>query len=287
MNSRKRLAGKVIVVIGGTSGLGLSAATAFAAEGARLVVVGRDPAKVTVARKKIGRGVLGLAGDAMDSKTAPEAIRIAVERFGRLDGLYHVAGGSGRRHGDGPLHALTDEGLEFTLRENLHSLIYSNRAAVRQFLEQRSGGSVLNMGSVLATSPSPHFFATHAYAAAKAAVVGLTKSAAACYADRDIRFNAVLPALVDTPMARRAVEDAAIMRFVATKQPLDGGRAGHPADLDAAALFFLSDESRYVTGQILAVDGGWSVTEGRIPTTKPRHRTRSATRGSTGKKPKR
>jgi NAD(P)-dependent dehydrogenase (short-subunit alcohol dehydrogenase family) len=161
------------------------------------------------------------------------------------------------------LHELSDQGWHYTLDENLTSLFHSNRAAVRQFLKQRTGGAVLNMGSVLGFSPSPRFFSTHAYATAKAAIVGLTKASASYYAPRDIRFNVIAPALVATPMSARAQEDQEILGFIRTKQPLDGGRIGRPEDLDAAAVFFLSDASRFVTGQVLAVDGGWNVSEGQ------------------------
>ena len=121
----------------------------------------------------------------------------------------------------------------------------------------------MNLGSVLAESPSPEHFATHAYAAAKAAAVGLTRSCAAFYAKHGIRFNLIAPGLVDTPMARRAAGDSSIQQFISRKQPLDGGRIGHPEDLDAAVVFFLSEQSKFVTGQVLAIDGGWSVSEGR------------------------
>ena len=148
---------------------------------------------------------------------------------------------------------------------NLTSMLYSNRAAARQFLAQGTGGSVLNMGSVLAHSPSPRHFATHAYATTKAAIEGLTTAAAAYYADRQIRFNVVAPALVETPMAQRAAQDDEIRQYISTKQPLDGGRIGAATELDAAVVYFLSNQSRFVTGQVLAVDGGWSVTEGQYP----------------------
>ena len=95
-------------------------------------------------------------------------------RSARFDALYHVAGGSGRAFGDGPLHEITDAGWDETLRFNLTSVFHSNRAATARFLEQQTGGSILNLGSVLGSSPSPRYFATHAYAAAKAAIVGLT-----------------------------------------------------------------------------------------------------------------
>ncbi len=259
------LEGKVIVIIGGTTGLGLSAARACVRAGARVVITGRNAGSVTDAAAALGVAGAALAGDAIDPGHAPAAIALARERFGGFHGLYHGAGGSGRRMGDGPLHEITDEGLRATLELNLHSVVFSNRAAVRQFLAQGSGGSILNLSSVLAWSPSPTFFATHTYASAKAAIIGLTKSTAAYYAPRDIRCNVLAPALVETPMARRAAGDATIQQFTATKQPLDGGRIGRPEDCDAAAVYFLSDAARFVTGQVLAVDGGWTVSEGQIP----------------------
>ena len=85
----------------------------------------------------------------------------------------------------------------------------------------------------------------------------------AYYADEGIRFNVVAPALVATPLASRALSDAAIMDYVVTKQPLDGGRVGLPEDLDEAVVFLLSDAARFVTGQVLRIDGGWSLTEGQ------------------------
>ena len=165
--------------------------------------------------------------------------------------------------GDGPLHDLTDEGWEWTMSLNLTSLFYSNRAATRQFLKQQRGGTILNLGSVLGYSPSPKYFGTHAYASAKAGIIGLTKSAASFYAPQNIRFNVLAPAATATPMSRRLQEDETLLRFVAGKQPLDGGRIGEARDLDAAAVYFMSDESRFVTGQVLGVDGGWAVTEGQ------------------------
>jgi NAD(P)-dependent dehydrogenase (short-subunit alcohol dehydrogenase family) len=253
------LEGKCIVVIGGTTGIGLSAARSFIEAGARVLALGLEEQSGV----ETNWGALGktVCGDATKPGTAEMAISGAVAAFGKLDGLYHVAGGSGRKWGDGPLHELTNEGWRATLDLNLTSLFYSNRAAVRQFLAQKSGGSILNISSVLAWSPS-HYFATHAYAAAKSAVIGLTQSSAALYAAEGIRFNVIAPGLVATPMSKRAQSNREIMEFIRTKQPLDGGRIGEPADLDAAAVFFMSDASKFVTGQVLAVDGGWSVTQG-------------------------
>jgi NAD(P)-dependent dehydrogenase (short-subunit alcohol dehydrogenase family) len=259
------LTDRIIVVIGGTTGLGLSAALACVKAGAKVVAVGRNPDSAAAAQEALGENGRVLSADATDPDTAPRAIVRAIEAFGGFHALYHVAGGSGRRFGDGPLHEITDDGWDYTLNLNLRSLFLSNRAACRQFLSQKTGGSILNMGSVLGWSPSRKFFATHAYAATKSAIIGFTKTCAAYYAPQNIRFNVLAPALVETPMAKRAAGDETILQFIRTKQPLDGGRIGHPDDLDAAAVFFLSDASKFVTGQVLAVDGGWTVSEGQIP----------------------
>jgi len=259
------LAAKRLVLIGGTAGLGLSAAKAFVAAGARVVCVGRPSEANDSVAAESEPSLHIIRADATQPETAAKAIQECVDTFGGLDGLYHVAGGSGRRWGDGPLHEVTDEGWHKTIELNLTSVFYSNRAAVRQFLAQNTGGSILNLVSVLAWSPSPKYFATQAYTAAKAAIVGLTQSCAAMYASQGIRFNALAPGLVETRIAERAASNPEIMAFIKTKQPLDGGRIGSSSDLDAAAVYFLSESSRFVTGQVLAVDGGWCVTEGQFP----------------------
>lgn len=257
------LTGKTIIIMGGTTGLGLSAARRLVEAGANVVVTSRSEANVDAALQVLGPQARGFAADAATPEAAERAVEMAVAEFGKLDALYHVAGGSGRSKGDGPLHEITDDGLRYTLDLNLSSIILSNRAAVRQFLKQGGGGVILNMASVLGWSPSPKYFASHAYAAAKAGIIGFSKSTAAYYAPQNIRVNVIAPALVETPMSQRAMGNEEILSFVATKQPLDGGRAGIPEDCDGAALFLLSDASRFITGQVLAVDGGWTVAEGQ------------------------
>lgn len=256
-----QLQNKNIVIIGGTTGMGLSAAKSFIKEGARVVVVGRNEQSVKEAGDILGESAIAFSGDATQPGTAVKAIQLCTGRFGGFDGLYHVAGGSGRNMGDGPLHELSLEGWDWTLRMNLTSMMFSNQAAVRQFIELKGGGTILNMGSVLGFSPSPQFFSTHGYAAAKSAIIGFSKSVAAYYAKDNIRVNVIAPAVVETPMAQRAATNPEILSFIKEKQPLDGGRIGHPADCDGLALYFMSDQSKFTTGQVVAVDGGWSVSE--------------------------
>ncbi len=257
------LTDKSIVIIGGTTGLGFSAAKAFVQNGANVVIVGRNTDSGLLALSELGNQASLYIGDASDPKTAEKAINQCITTFGSFDGLYHVAGGSGRKYGDGPLHELTLEGWNKTFELNLTSLMLSNQAAIRKFLELKKGGTILNMSSVLGFSPSPEYFVTHAYAAAKSAVIGFTKALAAYYAKNNIRVNLLAPALVETPMSGRASKDETILNFVKTKQPLDGGRNGQPEDLDAAAIYFMGDGSKFTTGQTLYVDGGWEVSEGQ------------------------
>ena len=228
-----------------------------------MVLVGRSSESCQKAKELLGDKAAVYTGDATESGTAEAAIQLCINTFGDFDGLYHVAGGSGRKYGDGPLHELTLEGWNKTFELNLTSLMLSNQAAIRNFKTLNKVGTVLNMSSVLGFSPSPKYFVTHAYAAAKSAVIGFTKSIAAYYAVDNIRINLLAPALVETPMSERASKDEIILNFVKTKQPLDGGRNGTPEDLDGAAIYFMSDSSKFTTGQTLYVDGGWEVSEGQ------------------------
>ena len=258
-----QLENKKLVIIGGTTGIGLSAAKAFIDHGAKVVVAGRNADNVKKVKESLGKNAETISADAINPDTAINAIDLCIKKFGGFNGLYHIAGGSGRKMGDGPLHELSLEGWNKTIELNLNSLMLSNQAAINQFIKQGTGGAILNMGSVLGFSPSPEYFSTHAYAAAKSAIIGFSKSVAAYYAKYNIRINVIAPGLVETPMALRAAADENILSFIKTKQPLDGGRIGQPEDMDGLAVYFMSDYSKFTTGQVVAVDGGWSISEGK------------------------
>ena len=255
-----------IVIVGGTSGIGWSAASFFIKQGAKVIVTGSDSEKANRIKSQMNQSGFSMVGDASKEGITDRAIGLCVENFDGFDGLYHVAGGSGRKWGDGPIHEMTLEAWERTITLNLTSVMLSNRAAIRYFLDHKQTGSILNMSSVLGFSPAPKYFTTHAYATAKAAVLGLSRSLAASYAADDIRINVIAPALTETPMSERAVLNEEIIKYIRTKQPLDGGRVGRVTDLDLAAAYFLSDYAPFTTGQVLAVDGAWMVTEGQFPT---------------------
>ena len=253
------------IIMGGTTGMGLASAIALKKNGANLMVVGRNLDNCEKAKEILGKGSISLEGDATDPKTIKTAIKMTHKAFGSITGLFHVAGGSGRKWGDGPLDKITLDGWNKTMELNLTSLMLSNQAIINYFLKHKKSGTILNMGSVLGYSPSPKYFTTHAYAAAKSAVIGFSKSIAAYYAGNNIRINVIAPSLFMTPMAQRAVNDERIMAFLKTKQPLDGGRPGLSEDINNAVLMFLHPDSKFITGQVLAVDGGWTISEGQYP----------------------
>lgn len=259
-----RLSRKRCLIVGGTSGIGRAAAERFLAEGARLVIAGNSPAEGQAVAAELARHgeALFTHADATRPGEVDALFRTALDRLGGLDVLFHVAGRSGRRDGDGPLHECTDAGWHRTLDANLTSTFLTNRAAVRHFLAGKQSGVILNMASVLALAPAPEFFDTCAYAAAKGGVVALSRLAAARYAPDGIRVNVLAPGLIDTPMAARALGDEAVRAYLRTKQPLAAG-PGLPGDCAEAAVFLCGDEARFLTGVVLPIDGGWCVSEGQ------------------------
>jgi NAD(P)-dependent dehydrogenase (short-subunit alcohol dehydrogenase family) len=259
-----RLAGKRCLIVGGTSGLGLAAAQSFIEEGARVVIAGPDDVQGEAAVGRISNPSCCrfVHCDATVSAEVDTLCGESVSFLKGLDVLYHTAGGSGRKHGDGPLHECSEEGFLRTIDLNLRSTFLTNRAALRYFLAQRQPGVLLNVASVLALSPSPRHFDTAAYVAAKGGVIALSRQAAARYAAEGIRVNVLAPGLIDTPMAARAVQDPAVASFLRTKQPLRGG-PGQPDDCSEAAVFLCSDEARFITGIVLPIDAGWRLSEGQ------------------------
>ena len=205
-----------------------------------------------------------MAGDLTDPELAPAAVAACVRKFGRLDGLYNVAGISARKQGDGPLHECSEQGWETSFSVNVSTQYRMSREALRVMLAQEphaeggQRGVILNMASILGIHPEPTHFSAIGYAAGKGAILSMTKTAAAYYAKDKIRINAIAPALVHTPMSRRASEDQKIVDFVSGKQPLEGGLIP-VEDAAAASVFLLSNASRSITGEALEVDAGWNL----------------------------
>jgi NAD(P)-dependent dehydrogenase (short-subunit alcohol dehydrogenase family) len=253
--------GKALIVTGST---GIAAATArlAAQAGANLVIATGDPD--TGWELAAATGAECWVGELSLVNSADSVLGVCLARFGRVDALFNAAGLSGRRFGDGPVHECTDEGWDVTLQHNLRTTFQMCRAVVGRMLEQEVEpdgvrGAILNMGSVLADAPEPRHFATHAYAAAKGAVVAMSRSMAAYYAPHKIRVNVLAPGLVRTPASERSQANAELLGFLEKKQPLSAGMVDAD-DAARTALFLLGPDARSITGDVLTVDAGWSVT---------------------------
>ena len=256
-----------VVLVTGSTGMAASAARALVGEGARVFVTSRTAGNAEALGSELDAG--WMAADLARENEADAAVGACVERFGRLDAVYAVAGISGRRFGDGPLHEMSLTGWQTVMANNATSLFLVARAAIRQMLAQEPAadgrrGVLLAMSSALARHPSPVHFGTHGYAASKGAIESFTRAVAATYAGNGIRVNAIAPSLVATPMSNRAQNDPAVLAYLRQRQPLAGG----PIEVDAVtpvALHLLSDDARMITGQVIEVDAGWSVSEPQPP----------------------
>ncbi len=252
--SEPLLAGKVALITGAASGIGETAAVVFAQHGARVALadINREGGIETVAAvEKSGGEALFIAADVRSEHDVAMMIRAAVEHFGRLDCAFNNAGIDGQA---GPLHQSTIENWHEVVSVNLTGVWLCLRYEIIQMLEQ-GAGSIVNTASVAGLVGIHHGLS--AYVAAKHGVVGLTRAAALEYAQQRIRVNAVCPGGVRTPML-----DDAIRQGVAAEEDLAAttpvGRLGTTQEIAAAAAWLCSDASSFVTGQALAVDGGWT-----------------------------
>ncbi len=253
------LRGSVLIVTGST-GIAAAAVRQAAAGGARVVVASGDDESAWELAAETGAECW--VGDLARAPSADSVLSQCLSRFGRVDALFNAAGLSGRRFGDGPVHECSDEGWEVTLAHNLKTTFLMCRAVTARMLQQEISetgirGAIVNTGSILADSPEPRHFDTHAYAAAKGAIAAMSRSMAAYYAPHKIRVNAIAPGLVRTPASERAAGE--LVEFLRKKQPLSGGMI-EAEDAARAALFLLSEDARPITGEVLAVDGGWRIT---------------------------
>lgn len=202
----------------------------------------------------------GTVGDVRNEEAVKRSISECLDRFGRIDALMNVAGISARSLGDGPLHQCASEAWDTVMEVNVKGTFLMCREVLGLWTKTRQAGVILNTGSVLARHPQREHFATAGYAASKGAIEALSVSAAAYYAPEGIRINVIAPGLVQTPMTVRAQGNAAITRYMAHKQPLRKGMLT-AEDIAKAACFLLRRDSSPITGQILTVDAGWTVSE--------------------------
>lgn len=236
------LTGKVAIVTGASRGIGAAIVRRLADQGATVIAAARTVNEDTF--DGYGDRVVPAAGSLEDPAFAKELVRTAFSRFKRLDVLVNNAGVMR----PGVMGATPEADIQQVLRLNLESAVLLTEAAVR--LMARSGGSVINMSSIIGRLGAPGQFA---YAASKAGLIGATLAAAKELAPKGVRVNAIAPGFIATEMTD-ALSDEARAEAVSH---IGMGRPGTPEDVADAVLFLASDLSRYVTGQVIGVDGGF------------------------------
>jgi 3-oxoacyl-[acyl-carrier protein] reductase len=239
---------RVSLVTGASRGIGRAIAQAFAAEGAHVVLAARDAAKLAEAVAEIetkGGKAEALAVDVADRGSVEAAVAQVVATHGRIDHLVNNAGVTR----DNLLLRMKDEEWRQVLDTNLTGAFLCTQAVLKPMLKQRSG-RIVSITSVVGLGGNA---GQANYAASKAGVIGFTKSVAREVASRGITANAIAPGFIETDMTAAMSEKA--REAVFARVPL--GRVGRPEDVAGAALFLVSDAAAYVTGQVLAVDGGF------------------------------
>lgn len=247
-----RLEGKVAIITGAAAGIGAGTAARFVEEGCRLVLVDRDISGLQHRWQGSGKGIALCPGDIAEKATSQRAVKLAIERFARIDIVFNNAGIM--TYGD--FLAGNEDGWDTLLDINLRGIYLMCRAALPHMLE-RGLGSIISTSSVMATLTEPGY---EAYTTSKAGIIGLTKALAVSYAGHGIRVNCICPGWVDTPMNLRLAEELGgidkLTPIIKRQQP--NGRFITIREVANVVLFLASDEATGVTGSAVYVDGAAS-----------------------------
>jgi NAD(P)-dependent dehydrogenase (short-subunit alcohol dehydrogenase family) len=242
----------VLLIVGGAGGIGSAVARKLAARGAKLILAGRNAERLATVAAETGAETFPL--DARDSAAVDALIQSVHTSHGRLDGLVNCAGSILLK----PAHSITDQEFADTLATNLTTAFNLLRAAARVMMKQAGGGSIVLCSSVAARRGLVNH---EAIAAAKAGVEGLALAAAASYARFSVRVNCVAPGLTRTDLTKALTQNETIAKISAAMHPL--GRIGEPEDVASAIAWLLDAEQKWVTGQVIGVDGGLGAVQAR------------------------
>lgn len=250
-----RLQSKVAIVTGGGKGIGRSAAEVLARHGAAVTVTGRDAealARVVAAIESAGGRALAIPGDIAQAEHGRAVVEQAVARFGGVDVLVNSAAHIGGGH---DAEAMPESEWREVLSVNLDGVFYISKYALREMVK-RGGGSIIHISSVEGVTGAPGHAA---YQTAKAALFGLTRSMAIDFGKHNVRVNCVSPGIIDSgrPDIDRLKKSQAMMQWYRDMTVL--GRMGRPEEVANVVLFLACDDSSYMTGQNLIVDGGWTI----------------------------
>lgn len=256
-----RLADKVAVVTGGSSGIGRSISLLFAKEGARVAIVARDSSKASDVLREItkqGGNAVFVKADVCDEEQTKAMVNQVVEKYGKIHILVNDAG----RGLNKPIAEITEEEWEAVMDVNVKGVFFCTKHVLPKLIETGSG-SIVNISSVAALFAVPNMAA---YSTSKGALISMTRSVALDYAKYHIRANCICPTSISTPLFQKNAGEFAAMKGITKEQLLENwdrahplGRLGQPEDVANAALFLASDESAFITGVSLLVDGGRTV----------------------------
>ena len=241
-----RLQNKTAIITGGATGIGLACTRLFAQEGARVAIFGRRQDRLDQARKEIGDSVLPVQGDITKEKDTARLVETAVKQLGKVDILINNAG----IFGGGPIHEMEDSDWDQTFDINMRGVFQLTRKVLPQMITQ-SSGSLIHISSVLGMRAIP---GAVAYNASKGALNQFSRSIAVEYGGQGIRSNTICPGMIETEMTEDMRQDTTLMEEFLKRYPL--GRFGKPEEVAKACLFLASDESAFITGATLPVDGG-------------------------------
>ncbi|PKM88176.1 MAG: NAD(P)-dependent oxidoreductase [Firmicutes bacterium HGW-Firmicutes-10] len=252
---------RIVVITGALGGIGLASIEVFAKNHDTVIgidIKSSDDSLVMETKQKYDSFHYYQADCTLEEQVKATIEKIVAD-FGKIDVLFNIIGGSGRRFGDGPIHTVSLEAYQKTIELNLTSQFLVSKYAVIQMLKQ-NGGNIINTGSVLGMVGGNEMFSTVTYAASKAAIIGMSRSMAMAYAKNNIRVNVISPGLIETNMTQRAQSNEDIFAYIDEKQPIYHGRhkLGNPMSIALAARFLADSDADFVTGINLPVDGGWT-----------------------------
>ncbi len=243
-----KLYNKVAIITGGDSGIGRATAVGFVKEGAIVVIVYYDEHKDAEETKefieRMGGKCLLLAGDIKDTNFCDKIVEETIKTFGKIDILVNNAG---VQYQQKSLLDITDEQFDLTMKTNIYSMFYLTKRALKHM---KPGASIINVTSITTFKGEPELID---YVTSKGAIVGFTRSLATNLADKNIRVNAVSPGVFWTPL-QPACWEAEKIPTLGSDAPM--GRAGHPYEIAPLFIYLASDDSSYVTGQVMHINGG-------------------------------
>jgi len=243
-----RLNGKVAIITGGGTGIGKAIAQAFVREGAKVVIAGRDSKKLDRAGSEIGADCLAVSADVSNVSSVEKLVSATLDRFKGINILVNNAAVLL----PGTAESISEEAFDQTFSINVRGLWLLSRA-VLPHMRAAGGGSIVNIASVLSMVGARNRVA---YAASKGAVMAMTKAMALDHAAEHIRVNCIAPGIIETDMVARFSTDENARKQRVAMHPM--GRFGQPEDVASAAVFLASDESRWTTGSVVTIDGGYS-----------------------------